>query len=308
MQTAHSTPTTSVSDPKEFLAETRGSVNRVLDTWCERVRRERGDRVGDAIAYSLCAPGKRLRPALVVAAYRGLGGRGDPAELAAAVEVVHTYSLVHDDLPCMDNDELRRGRPTTHCEFDVATATEAGFQMVPLSARVLAAGAARLRLSPSVGAAIAVELYRGAGSSGMVGGQVLDLEAEGKDVTRDELVLIHQAKTGALITASCVMGALAAEADAASVAAVRQYGREIGLAFQIVDDILDATATSSQLGKTAGKDAQQHKATYVSIVGLEAASREADQRIRSAMDHLASAQVDSELLCNLAQFVASRGH
>ncbi|UCD25625.1 MAG: polyprenyl synthetase family protein [Gemmatimonadota bacterium] len=281
-------------------------MNRVLDSWCERVLHEWPGPVGEAVAYSLRGPGKRLRPALVIAGYRSLGGSGDPTELASAVEVVHTYSLVHDDLPCMDDDELRRGRPTTHCRFDVATATEAAFRMVPLSARVLAAGAARLGLDAATTGAVALELFRGAGSSGMVGGQVMDLEAEGREVSREDLVCIHSAKTGALITASVVMGALAAEASADRVEAIRSYGREIGLAFQIVDDILDATATSSQLGKTAGKDAKQHKATYVSIVGLDAATREVEQHIRNAMDHLAAAQVDSELLGNLARFVAQR--
>lgn len=281
-------------------------MNRVLDSWCERVRQEWGDPVGAAVAYSLCGPGKRLRPALVIAAYRELGGRGDPTELATAVEVVHTYSLVHDDLPCMDDDDLRRGRATTHCQFDVATATEAAFRMVPLSARVLAAGAAKLGLSAATTGAIALELFRGAGTGGMVGGQVMDLEAEGREISREELVRIHLAKTGALITASGVMGALAAEASAEKVAGMRLYGREIGLAFQIVDDILDATATSSQLGKTAGKDSKQHKATYVSIVGLAAAAREADQHIQNAMDHLTSAEVNLGLLGNLAQFVARR--
>jgi geranylgeranyl pyrophosphate synthase len=262
--------------------------------------------VGEAIAYSLSAPGKRLRPALTIAVYRELGGVGDPAELAASVEVVHTYSLVHDDLPCMDDDDLRRGRPTTHRQFDVATATEAGFRMVPLAARILAAGAERLGLDWAATGAIASELFRAAGASGMVCGQVLDLEAEGKDISKEELIRLHSAKTGALITASGVMGALAAGADASQVEAVRKYGREIGLAFQIVDDILDATATSAELGKTAGKDAEQQKATFASHVGLETASHEADRHISTAIAHLASGKVDSGLLNALARFIAER--
>ncbi len=281
-------------------------MNQVLDRWCERVTREIDGPVGEAIAYSLSAPGKRVRPALVIAAHRELGGQGDPAELAASVEVVHTYSLVHDDLPCMDDDDLRRGRPTTHRQFDVATATEAGFHMVPLSARVLAAGAAGLGLDWATTGAIARELFRAAGATGMVSGQVLDLEAEGKSISQDELVELHSAKTGALITASAVMGALAAGAEASRVEAVRHYGREIGLAFQIVDDILDATATSAELGKTAGKDAEQQKATFASLVGLERAGEEADQHIRTAIDHLATAKLDSGLLSDLAWFIAER--
>lgn len=278
----------------------------MLDRWCERVRSEIDGPIGEAIAYSLSAPGKRLRPALVIAVYRALGGRGDPAELAASVEVVHTYSLVHDDLPCMDDDDLRRGRPTTHRRFDVATATEAGFRMVPLSARILAAGAESLGLDLATTGAIAKELFRAAGAGGMVCGQVLDLEAEGKDISTEELVELHSAKTGALIAASGVMGALAAGADDMQLAAVGKYGREIGLAFQIVDDILDATATSAELGKTAGKDAEQQKATFASLVGLEDAGHAANRHIRAAIAHLASAKVDSGLLSALARFIAER--
>jgi geranylgeranyl pyrophosphate synthase len=270
------------------------------------MRQEIGGRVGEAIAYSLATPGKRLRPALVLAAYEALGGSGDAVELAAAVEVLHTYSLVHDDLPCMDDDDLRRGRPSTHCQFDVPTATEAGFLMVPLAARVLAAGGQRLGLAPDTLGRIGSELFRAVGARGMVGGQVLDLEAENRNVTLDDLMSIHRSKTGALITACGVTGALAAGAGEAKSEAVRQYGQDIGLAFQIVDDILDSTATSSELGKTAGKDAEQHKATYPALLGLEAAKREAEVRVQHAVDHLTHIGIDSELLGGLAYFVANR--
>jgi len=262
--------------------------------------------VGAAIAYSLTAPGKRFRPALVLAAYRELGGTGDATALAAAVEVVHTYSLVHDDLPCMDDDDLRRGRPTTHRKFDVPTATEAGFRMVPLSGHVLAAGAAKLGLGDRQLSAIGVELYRAAGASGMVGGQVLDLEAEGKDISLDQLERIHRAKTGALITASVVLGALAAGAPRETVEVMRQYGHHIGLAFQIVDDVLDQTATSSELGKTAGKDAAQHKATFATLLGVEAAmdaaEREADRAVALLREH----GLDCIILEGLARFIVER--
>jgi len=262
--------------------------------------------VGAAISYTLTTPGKRLRPALLIAAYETLGGRGDVVELATAVEVLHTYSLVHDDLPCMDDDDLRRGRPSTHCQFDVPTATEAGFRMVPLAARVLASGGRRIGLSPAVLGRVAGELFRAVGASGMVGGQVLDLEAENRDVSLEELMRVHRAKTGALITACGVMGAIGAGADEAEIEAVRSYGREIGLAFQIVDDILDATATSSELGKTVGKDAEQNKATYPGLLGMDVAKREAETRVRDAVDHLTRCGIDSLLLGGLANFVANR--
>ena len=289
-----------------FFTEARESVNRVLEQWCERVEHDMEGRVGAAIAYSLRAPGKRIRPALVMAAHRELGGEGDASELAAAVEVVHTYSLVHDDLPCMDNDDLRRGRPTTHKQFDVPTATEAGFRMVPLSARVLAAGAARLGLDNDTLGQVGVELYRAAGASGMVGGQVMDLEAEGKDISLEELERIHRAKTGALIAASVVMGAMAAKANTGTVKVIREYGSCIGLAFQIVDDVLDQTATSSELGKTAGKDAAQDKATFATLLGVEPAMKLARQHCGRAVDLLRGAQLDCTALEGLARFIVER--
>ena len=306
MRTERSEPTTSSAELQAFLAETREAVGRELRLWCERVEREVAGEVGRAMAYSLAAPGKRLRPALVLAAYRELGGSGDAAEVATAVEIVHTYSLVHDDLPCMDDDELRRGRPTTHRAFDVATAMEAGFRLVPLSARVLVAGAATLGLADGRAAAIAAELYGAAGAAGMIGGQVLDLEAEGRELDLDALARVHAAKTGALIAASAVIGGIAAGADDEQVAALRGYGRDIGLAFQIVDDVLDATGTSSELGKTAGKDAALHKATFAALLGVEQARRVAHERTRRAIDLLGACRVDCSLLPGLARFIVER--
>jgi geranylgeranyl pyrophosphate synthase len=258
------------------------------------------------MVYSLSASGKRVRPALVLGAYQGVGGTGDAAELATALEIVHTYSLVHDDLPCMDDDDLRRGRPTTHRQFDAPTAMEAGFRLVPLSARVLAAGARRLGLSARTLAAIARELYSAAGATGMIGGQILDIEAEGSAVSLDTLTHIHEMKTGALITASGVIGALAAAAPPEAVAAVRAYGREVGLAFQIVDDVLDATATSDQLGKTAGKDAEQRKASFASVLGIDEARRRAEHHVSLAIDHLGDHGIDSSVLVGLARLIVDR--
>jgi geranylgeranyl pyrophosphate synthase len=262
--------------------------------------------VGEAVVYSLSAEGKRLRPALVLAVYRELGGAGDAAELAVAVEVVHTYSLVHDDLPCMDDDDLRRGRPTTHRVFGPATAMEAAFRMVPLSARILASGATRLGLSERRLGSVAGELFRAAGASGMIGGQVLDLEAEGKTPSADTLMTIHRAKTGALIAASVVVGAMAAGASPREIDAIRGYGREIGLAFQIVDDVLDATGSSAELGKTAGKDAKHRKATYPAVLGMKAARTAASSHVTRAVDHLGGVGLDSPLLSTLAEFMLAR--
>jgi geranylgeranyl pyrophosphate synthase len=238
--------------------------------------------------------------------YRELGGAGDVSELACAVEVVHCYSLVHDDLPCMDDDDLRRGRPTTHRQFGVALAIEAGYRMIPFAGRVLAAGAARLDLAPAVRAAVAGELFRAAGARGMIGGQVLDLEAEGRALDRAALEGMHARKTGALIAASAVMGALAAGAGAGRLAAARGYGEDIGCAFQIADDLLDASASSAELGKTAGKDARQRKATFATVLGPSAAREEAARRVASAVDRLHRVKLDSPLLEDLAHFMISR--
>ncbi len=304
--TERSEQTTSIAELQTFLATAREAVNRELERWGSVVEGEVGGTVGAAMAYSLSAQGKRLRPALVLASFGALGGTGDAVQLASAVEIVHTYSLVHDDLPCMDDDDLRRGRPTTHRQFDVASAAEAGYRLVPLSARVLAAGAARLGLDAARTGAIAGELYRAAGVAGMIGGQVLDLEAEGRRLPLEELVRVHRWKTGALIAASAVIGALAAGAAPAEVEALRGYGLELGLAFQIVDDILDATGTSQDLGKTAGKDAAQAKATFVRVLGVEEAERAAAQHVERAVDILVAHEIDSILLESLARFVEDR--
>jgi geranylgeranyl pyrophosphate synthase len=295
-----------IADVSQFLDRTRAAVNAELERWSVELTRDPSDDVAAAISYSLRASGKRFRPALLLAAYEELGGTGDAAELAAAVEIVHTYSLVHDDLPCMDNDDLRRGRPTTHRQFDVPTATVAGFQMVMLSARVLAAGAARLGLDGERLSAIAFELYRAAGASGMVGGQVLDLEAEGKEISLDELEQIHRAKTGVLITASAVIGAMAAGTEDRTIATIREYGAHVGLAFQIVDDVLDATGTSTELGKTAGKDAAHQKPTFAALLGIDRARAAASQHTDRAVALLRQHGLDCKVLEGLAQFIVER--
>ena len=194
-----------------YLAAARSRVDAVLERWGARASTLFDAPVAAAVRYALLSEGKRLRPTLVFAAYEALGGsNGAIAELGAAVEVVHAYSLVHDDLPCMDNDDLRRGRPTVHRAFDVPTASRAGFQMVGLAARVMAEGCEALGLEPSRRRAVALELFRAAGAGGMIGGQVLDLEGEGRRLPVDGLYDVHRRKTGALIAAACVIGGLAA--------------------------------------------------------------------------------------------------
>jgi geranylgeranyl pyrophosphate synthase len=284
-----------------YLAEARARVDAVLARWAGGV--------SAPIRYSLLSGGgKRLRPTLLFASHEAVGGGGQGVpELAAAVEVVHAYSLVHDDLPCMDDDDLRRGRPTTHRAFDVAAATLAGYQMVALAARVLARGLDAGALEPERRRQIALELFRAAGAGGMIGGQVLDLDAEGHGgLPLAELEAVHRRKTGALIAAACVIGGLAAGAPAAACEALRGYGADVGLAFQVYDDVLDATATSDQLGKTAGKDAARAKATFVTLLGVGAARAEAERLAARAVDRLRQAGLVSPTLAELAHYIVTR--
>ena len=226
--------------------------------------------------------------------------------VAAAVEIVHTYSLVHDDLPCMDDDDLRRGRATTHRRYDVPTATRVGFLLVPVAARVLAGAADDLGLPPAVLGRMAAELFQAGGIEGMVGGQWLDLEAERRTLTLPQLIQVHRGKTGALIRASCTLGGIAARADESRIAALTAFGEDVGLAFQIADDVLDCTATSEALGKTAGRDAALAKSTYVGVLGVDGARDEAARLARRAVEHLEGAGVPATALGPLAGYIASR--
>jgi len=270
-------------------------VDAALEAWGARADAWWHQPLPTAIRYSLLSTGKRLRPTLVFASAEAAGGGGEVgvAELAAAVEVV-------------DNDDLRRGRPTTHRAFDVGTATVAGYHMVALGARVLDAGMAALALEPSRRRAIALELFRAAGAGAMIGGQALDLEAEGLRLPAAALEDVHRRKTGALIAAACVIGGLAAGAPPAACEALRDYGADVGLAFQIYDDVLDATATSDQLGKTAGKDAAFAKSTFVTLLGVGTARVEAERLAARAVDRLRQAGLVSPTLAELAHYIVTR--
>ena len=296
-----------MDSPAALLAEARTRTDTILEEWASRL----ADRVpgdgGRGLAYALAGPGKRIRPALVIAGYRSVGGMDDGiAVVAAAVETVHTYSLVHDDLPCMDDDDLRRGRPTTHVAFDVPVATMVGFRLVPVAAQMLVEGATRLGLDADGLGRIARELFQASGIEGMVGGQWLDLVAEQQQLGLAELRDVHRGKTGALIRASCVIGGLAAGATTAQVEALAAYGEDVGLAFQVADDVLDTTGTSDQLGKTAGRDEALRKSTYVQLMGVREAMLEADRLARSAVTHLVAGGVPSEALAGLAEYIVRR--
>jgi geranylgeranyl pyrophosphate synthase len=288
-----------------FDAE-RATVASALDRIAAGAEGHLDARVAAAVRYALTGAGKRLRAVLVMVAYRASGGTGDASGLAAAVEVVHAYSLVHDDLPCMDNDDVRRGRPTVHRVHGVAAATAAGVAMVPLAARAAAQAARDLGLNPETQGEIVRTLMRAAGAGGMIGGQLLDLLAEGRVLDATELEQVHRLKTGALIAASVRIGGLAAGAGATTMRALTEYGEAVGLAFQIADDVLDVTATTSQLGKTAGKDAAHGKSTYPSVLGLEAARARAAVLADEACAALRAGGVRSPELEYLAQFAVAR--
>jgi len=290
-----------------LLAATRERIDLRLELLAAALEAEHPGDLGRALAYALRSPGKRVRPALVLAAYRAAGGQGSAIDgVATAVEVVHTYSLVHDDLPCMDDDATRRGRPTTHVEFGVDLATRVGWLLVPVAVETLTRSATELGLPTSRLAAMGGILLEASGIRGMVGGQWLDLAGEGRHLGLEGLRAIHGAKTGALIQASCELGGMAAGAGGDAFAALSTYGRELGLAYQVADDLLDATATSVQLGKTAGRDAELSKSTYVGELGVAGARREAEALAGRAVQALEHAGLDTPDLVGLARYVVTR--
>ena len=289
-------------------ARDRAAVDAVLSSVADELTSTLASPVREAVRYALTGEGKRLRALLLLWAYRAAGGRGEASGLAAAIEVVHAYSLVHDDLPCMDDDDVRRGRPTVHRVYGVRAATAAGLAMVPLAARATLDGARALELPASVGAAILRELMCAAGAGGMIGGQLLDLEAEGAEQSPDALERIHRGKTGALIAAAARVGGLAARAPGPRVEALARYGAAVGLAFQIADDVLDVTATSAELGKTAGKDAAVRKGTYPAMLGIEGARSRARSLADEACRALDAEGLLTEPLAALARFAVERRH
>jgi geranylgeranyl pyrophosphate synthase len=287
-------------------AADRAAIDRALADACAGSSESLGAVLSEAVRYSLLGGGKRLRGLLFLAAYRSGGGALDASMLAAAIEIVHAYSLVHDDLPCMDDDDMRRGRPTVHRAFSTRVATVAGVAMVPFAAVVALDAARAVALSPRACGDIVVELMRASGAGGMIGGQLLDLEGEGRPLTVDELERIHRAKTGALIRASVRIGGMAAAVDAPQLDALTRFGEAIGLAFQIADDVLDVTGTTDRLGKTAGRDLDLRKSTYAAVLGVEGATQRAGALVSEGCASLRAAGLLSTELESLARFVVER--
>ena len=291
-------------DLKAYLRTRQRKIDRALDRYLPKANTKPAT-LHKAMRYSLFAGGKRLRPILCLAAAEACRGSVDNAlPLACALECIHTYSLVHDDLPSMDNDDFRRGRPTCHKVFGDGIAVLAGDALLTIAFEIVSRAKPAHRYNIS---ALLREISVAAGSQKLIAGQVADLEAEGKNVKRDQLRFIHENKTAAILKSSVRLGAMSANADARKLSAITRFGERLGLAFQIVDDILDVTQTSEILGKSAGKDVAAKKATYPAVIGLEKSRAEARRLTRQAHNALSVfSNSDAEPLHVLANYLLER--
>lgn len=303
-----------MSNPDSSKQQDQSNFERLLDRMNPLVKQalslyswpnsDAPKRLIEAMDYSLSAGGKRLRPMLVICGCEAVGGNiEDALPVAAAFEMIHTYSLIHDDLPSMDDDDLRRGKPTCHKAFDEATAILAGDAMCTYAFQAILQGvpdAAKARDA-------AVELAKAAGLEGMVGGQVADLEGEGSEPDLEQLQYIHRRKTGALISSAVVCGGIMGGASTKQLDALRTYGQNIGLAFQVIDDILDETATAEELGKSPGKDQAAGKQTYPRLMGLSEAHTYADDLVKRALEEIAILQ-GTEGLAVIANYFVARSY
>jgi len=293
-------------DLKAYLEERRSLVNRALAAWLPAVRGP-AFRVVQAMHYSLFAGGKRLRPILCLAAAEAVGGGQEEAlPLACALEMIHTYSLIHDDLPAMDDDDLRRGQPTCHKQFDEATAILAGDGLLTEAFYTLAAAAPRFQGREAMLLEVQELLSEAAGYRGMVGGQMLDLMAEGRRITLKELEIVHRLKTGALLIAATRAGALAGGGSRPQVAALTAYGERFGLAFQITDDLLDVEGEAAEMGKAPGMDEKRQKATYPALLGLETSRQWAGHLVQEALAELEPFKERAAPLRELARYLLVR--
>jgi geranylgeranyl diphosphate synthase, type II len=290
-------------DLQTFLTASTESVNAALDRFLPSEKTKPAT-IHESMRYSLFAGGKRMRPALVLAAAAACGGQeADALPLACAVECIHTYSLVHDDLPAMDNDDYRRGKLTNHKVFGEGIAVLAGDALLTQAFEIAAQAQGWPRYSHQQ---LILELAQASGSLQLIAGQVADLEGEGKKTSVAQLRYIHERKTSALLCCSVRLGGMSANCTSAQLKALTDFGYHVGLAFQVIDDILDVTQTSEKLGKTAGKDTKAQKATYPSIVGLEKSRRIAEQLTNKAFASLKIFKGRAEALEALAEFLLKR--
>jgi geranylgeranyl diphosphate synthase type II len=287
-----------------YLAERRSMVDTALDLFLP-IATTTPERLHEAIRYSMLAPGKRLRPILVLASAEAVGGAPEAVlRTACAMECIHVFSLIHDDLPCMDNDDYRRGRLTNHKVYGEAMAMLAGDALLTLAFELIADNAAEV--APSRVVAALKLISNATGTCGMVGGQVVDIESEGKEIGLDTLEYIHSHKTGALLTASSVAGAMLSGASASQLDRLRIYGGSIGLAFQIADDILDVIGDQEKIGKPVGSDESNDKATYPKLFGLDESRRMAQQEVSRAVAVLDEFGAAAEPLRAIARYIVER--
>src|SRR5213080_4074610 len=288
---------------KAYLRSRQKEIDRALDRYLPKPK-TKPTTLHRAMRYSLFAGGKRLRPILCLAAAEACGGKiSNALPLACALECIHTYSLVHDDLPSMDNDDFRRGRPTCHKVFGDGIAILAGDALLTIAFEIVSNTRPAPRYDMS---SLLREIAVAAGSQRLIAGQVADLEAEGRDVKRHQLRYIHEKKTAAILTTSVRLGTMSANADPKKLGAITKFGRALGLAFQVIDDILDVTQTSEKLGKSAGKDIAAQKATYPAIIGLEKSRAEAKRLTKQAHAALSTFGAKGDALHALANYLLER--
>ncbi len=293
-------------DLKTYLSERKTLIDQALECYLPPGNGP-GQRVVEAMRYSLLAGGKRLRPILCLAAAEAVAGNVEQVmPVAGALEMIHTYSLIHDDLPAMDDNDFRRGRPTCHKKFDEATAILAGDGLLTAAFEVLAAAATNHPAQASVYHEVVQTIARAAGYQGMVGGQMADLLAEGQPSTLEQVEAIHRLKTGALLTASVRSGALLGGGSARDILALTHYGEKFGLIFQITDDLLDVEGESAEMGKPTGMDAIRQKATYPAVMGVAAAKNQARDLVAAALVDLQPFGERAEPLRQLARYLLVR--
>ncbi|MDZ4787337.1 MAG: farnesyl diphosphate synthase [Blastochloris sp.] len=288
---------------KQYWTNRQNTFEKALDRFLPK-KTTRPATIHEAMRYSLFAGGKRLRPILCLASAEALGAPLKNAlPLACAVECIHTYSLIHDDLPCMDDDDLRRGKPTSHKVYGEGLAVLAGDGLLTIAFELITRcpGWSRYKVVDLV-----KELSKASGSQGLIAGQVVDLESEGKKISIEDLRYIHQNKTSALIASSIRLGAMSGNATPAQLKTLTQFGKSLGLAFQVIDDILDITQTSEQLGKSAGKDLKVQKATYPALLGMDGAKKEAARLTRQAMSALKPLGKNGDRLRQIAEYMLAR--
>ena len=301
------TPAADFLGLSQYLADEGVQVEAALERAVAGLEASVAPELGSAVRHGVLGGGKRLRPILCVSAYTACGGERSPAlyDLAASLELIHAYSLMHDDLPCMDDAELRRGRSTTHREHGEDVAVRAGALLIPAAGLLALRSCQALGCADDLARAVSGTLMEAAGAGGMVGGQWLDLLGEGRALGGEELNAIHRRKTGALLAASLVMGAIAAGVDQETQRGMREYGSSVGLAFQIADDILDATQSAETLGKNPS-DNDLEKSTYVALYGLEDARERAHAQVRAALAALERSGLSAAPLEALARYVVDR--